>query len=44
MQTSPAKQIFANLSYTKNFQDPDGHIWELLYIDEAKIPKKGVTL
>jgi len=24
--------------YTRNFQDPDGHIWEVLYIDKSKMP------
>jgi predicted lactoylglutathione lyase len=24
--------------YSRSFQDPDGHIWELLYMDESKIP------
>lgn len=26
--------------YSRSFEDPDGHIWELLYIDESKIPSK----
>lgn len=25
--------------YQHGFEDPDGHQWELLYIDESKIPK-----
>ncbi len=24
--------------YSRSFQDPDGHIWELLYMDESKLP------
>jgi predicted lactoylglutathione lyase len=25
--------------YQHGFEDPDGHQWELLYMDESKIPK-----
>ena len=25
--------------YSRSFQDPDGHIWELLYMDESQIPQ-----
>jgi len=24
--------------YSRSFQDPDGHIWELLYMDESQLP------
>ncbi len=24
--------------YSRSFQDPDGHIWELLYMDESQVP------
>lgn len=24
--------------YARSFQDPDGHVWELLYMDESKLP------
>jgi len=24
--------------YARSFQDPDGHIWELLYMDESQLP------
>ncbi len=24
--------------YVRSFQDPDGHLWEILYIDEAAAP------
>ena len=24
--------------YGRSFQDPDGHIWELLYMDESRLP------
>ena len=24
--------------YGRSFQDPDGHIWELLYMDESQLP------
>jgi len=24
--------------YSRSFQDPDGHIWELLYMDESQMP------
>lgn len=24
--------------YGRSFQDPDGHIWELLYMDETQLP------
>ena len=26
--------------YSRAFQDFDGHIWEILYMDEAKMPKE----
>ena len=25
--------------YSRSFQDPDGHLWEVAYIDEANAPK-----
>lgn len=25
--------------YTRSFQDPDGHIWEVFYMDPTKIPQ-----
>lgn len=25
--------------YTKRFSDPDGHLWEVTYMDEGKIPQ-----
>lgn len=24
--------------YSRSFQDPDGHIWEILFMDESQIP------
>ncbi len=24
--------------YSRSFQDPDGHIWELLFMDESRMP------
>jgi predicted lactoylglutathione lyase len=45
------KQIFVNLPvkdltktkefwvYSRSFQDPDGHLWEVLYTDENAIPQ-----
>jgi len=24
--------------YSRSFQDPDGHIWEILYMDESQLP------
>jgi predicted lactoylglutathione lyase len=24
--------------YSRSFQDPDGHIWELVYMDESQLP------
>lgn len=24
--------------YYRSFQDPDGHIWELIYMDESRLP------
>ena len=26
--------------YTRTFEDLDGHIWEILYMDESKMPKE----
>lgn len=28
--------------YTRSFQDPDGHIWEFLYMDESQVPSSPV--
>ncbi len=29
--------------YSRSFQDPDGHVWEVLYIDEAELQKQNAT-
>ena len=30
--------------YSRSFQDPDGHLWEVLYVDMSAMSQKPIDL
>jgi len=35
--TEPKAPIDHGFMYTRSFQDPDGHLWEIFYMDESAL-------
>ncbi|GAB2963194.1 VOC family protein [Hymenobacter coalescens] len=36
--TKPLQEM--ECMYARNFQDPDGHLWEVMYMDPAAVPQE----